>query len=83
MTFIFWICLLISDLHATLPLRVFFIHNSLLLSPLLLFPTGLGSLLTLRVSLLQEVFLHAGSVSVSLLFTLNIQGRQRGLIAAL
>lgn len=67
----------ISDLQATLSLRVLLIHDPLLLSPLLLLPTGLGRLLTLSVSLFQEVLLHTGPVSVSFLFALKIQEGQK------
>ncbi len=62
-----------SDLQTTLSVRVLFIHDSLLLGSLLLLPACLGCLLTLSVSLLQEVLLHTGTVSVSFLFALNIQ----------
>lgn len=67
-----------SDLQTTLSLRVLLIHDPLLLGSLLLLPACLGCLLTLSVSLLQEVLLHTGPVSVSFLFALNIQGGQKG-----
>ena len=61
----------ISHLQTTLSLRVFLVHDPLLLGSLLLLTAGLCSLLTLSVSLLQEVLLHAGPVPVGLLFALN------------
>lgn len=68
---------LISDLQATLSLRVLLIHDPLLLGSLLLLPTSLGCLLTLSVGLFQEVLLHTGPVSVSFLFALKIQEGQK------
>lgn len=65
-----WEELQISDLQATLSLRVFLIHDPLLLGSLLLLAARLGCLLTLSVSLLEEVLLHTGTVSVSFLFAL-------------
>lgn len=54
-------------------LRVLLIHDPLLLRSLLLLTPGLSCLLALSVSLLQEVLLHAGPVSVGFLFALNAQ----------
>lgn len=65
---------LISDLKTTLSLWVLLIHDPLLLGSLLLLPASLRCLLSLSVSLLQEVLLHPGPVSVSFLFALNIHG---------
>ena len=79
------ICVLvcgIANLQSTLSLRVLLGHDPLLLGSLLLLPASLRCLLPLSVSLLQEVLLHTGTVSVSLYFALNIQRRlQRGLVA--
>lgn len=60
-----------SDLQTTLSLWVLLVHDPLLLSSLLLLSAGLGGLLTLSVGLFQEVLLHTGPVSVSLLLALN------------
>lgn len=73
----FWVYsvwkVLVADLQTTLSLRVLFIHDPLLLCSLLLLPPCLGCLLTLSVSLLQEVLFHTGTVFISFLFALNIQ----------
>lgn len=61
-----------SDLQTTLSLGVLLVHDPLLLSSLLLLSAGLGGLLTLSVGLFQEVLLHTGPVSVSLLLALNV-----------
>lgn len=73
----------ISDLQTALSLRVLLIHDPLLLSSLLLLPASLSCLLALSMSLLQEVLLHTGPVSVSFLFPLGKTEGEQGLTAVL
>lgn len=67
-----------ADLQAALSLRILLTHDPLLLSPLLLLPPGLSSLLALIVGLLQEVLLHTGTVLIRLLFSLEETQGERG-----
>jgi len=62
-----------THLQAALSLRILLIHDPLLLRSLLLFAARLSGLLSLIVSLLQEVLLHASTVPVCFLLPLNIQ----------
>lgn len=66
-----------ADLQAALSLRILLAHDPLLLSPLLLLPSGLSSLLALIVGLLQEVLLHTGTVLIRLLFSLEDRYREK------
>lgn len=62
-----------THLQAALSLRILLIHDPLLLRSLLLFAARLSGLLSLIVSLLQEVLLHASTVPVCFLLPLNTQ----------